>query len=234
MLGYGALGEFALGEGTIPGSQALIPFAQYDWSHPQKPPPAKEPPTWSLNILTLPYPFNQYDWNRPRRVPTKLDQIIEPIPITLYANLGPFNQFQWPRETPVYNKPPSQSFPQNINLLISPFKARDKHDTGDYIPMRHRRPPVYEQEYYDELDRLQNPFHGPQETPPALVRPPPQPNLLVPIHKLIRPVSIPTLHASPPHRPVPSLTTNPPPFRMASHDEMTADDEMIIRMLLEE
>jgi hypothetical protein len=39
---------------------------------------------------------------------------------------------------------------------------------------------------------------------------------------------------APPHRPVPTLHVNPPPFRLATKEEMDSDDEMIIRMLLEE
>lgn len=118
-------------------------------------------------------------------------------------------------------------------FTFPPPPKRDTHDSGDYIPRWHRQTPrVYEQEYYDELNRLKYPPQPQEEIP--LVRPPPQPNLLIPVGKLIAGVPVATFHTSPPHRPVPSLTTNPPPFRMATKDEMASDDEMIIRMLLEE
>lgn len=118
------------------------------------------------------------------------------------------------------------------------FKApvtppRDRHDSGDWIPRyRSRRPPVYEDSYYDELRRKWEWQQPEEEVPPPVVEH--VPNLLIPIGRLIHPVRLPSLSVSPPYRPVPTLTTNPPEFHMATHDEMATDDEMIIRMLLED
>lgn len=118
------------------------------------------------------------------------------------------------------------------------FKApvtppRDRHDSGDWIPRyRSRRPPVYEDSYYDELRRKWEWQQPEEEAPSPVVEH--VPNLLIPIGRLIQPVRLPSLSVSPPYRPVPSLTTNPPEFHMATHDEMATDDEMIIRMLLED
>ena len=109
----------------------------------------------------------------------------------------------------------------------------DKHDYGWPIRQYHRpHPVVYEQEYYDAVNKRW--VNAPAQEEPEALPTPHVPNLLIPISRLIPPRPVPTLHMSPPHRPVPTLTRNPPPFRMSTPEEMASDDEMIIRMLLEE
>jgi hypothetical protein len=108
-------------------------------------------------------------------------------------------------------------------------KPRDTHfGSDDYYRRRHA--PVYSEEYYDALrPRLEAPeaFY---EKPVPL----PVPNLRISISRLIPGVALPSLMQLPPYRPMPSLTTNPPEFRMATPSEIADDDEMIIRLLLEE
>ncbi len=104
-----------------------------------------------------------------------------------------------------------------------------KRDTHDGLPRRHRHPSVYSDDYYDRL-RKRRERHE-EEPIPAVER---VPNLLIPLNRLIMPVAMPTLINAPPFRPVPSLHLNPPPFRMATPEEIEADDAMIIKMLLEE
>jgi hypothetical protein len=115
-------------------------------------------------------------------------------------------------------------FPQ---AFISAKSRIDKHD--GYLPLR-RNPRVYSQEYYDSfrepIEQLEK-----EEAVPQVAR---VSNLRIPLAKLVKPIALPTMKQLPPHRPVPTLTTNPPAFRMATHDEMTADDEAIVRMLLED
>jgi hypothetical protein len=115
-------------------------------------------------------------------------------------------------------------FPQ---AFISAKSRIDKHD--GYLPLR-RNPRVYSQEYYDSfrepIEQLEK-----EESVPQVAR---VSNLRIPLARLVKPVALPTMRQLPPHRPVPTLTTNPPPFRMATHDEMMADDQMIINMLLED
>jgi hypothetical protein len=103
------------------------------------------------------------------------------------------------------------------------FPKRDRHD-GDWIP-KHRHPPVYSDEYYERLRRREE---REEDAPPQ--RKPR--NLLIPLKGLIAPVSLPSLLLSPPPPFVHSLTSNPPPFRMATPEEIAADDEAIIAMLL--
>lgn len=115
-------------------------------------------------------------------------------------------------------------FPQFVTA-----KRRDTHGAGDYIPRR-RHPSVYSEEYYDSLQPK-------LEAPEAFYDVPkniPVPNLRIPLNRLISGVALPTLIQLPPFRPVPTLTMNPPPFRMATPEEIAADDEMIIAMLLAE
>ena len=108
------------------------------------------------------------------------------------------------------------------------FPKRDKHD-GDWIP-KHRHPPVYTDDYYNKLRRKIE-----KEVEEELgIKLPKTPNLLIPLRNLISAVDLPTLKNLPPFRPMPSLTTNPPPFRMASPEEIKVDDDFIIKMLLEE
>jgi hypothetical protein len=108
-------------------------------------------------------------------------------------------------------------------------RKQDTHGAGDWIPRR-RHAPIYSEEYYDALrPRLEAPetFY---EKPPPL----PVPNLRISISRLIPGVAMPSLMQLPPYRPVPSLTINPPEFHMATPSEIADDDEMIIRLLLEE
>jgi hypothetical protein len=108
----------------------------------------------------------------------------------------------------------------------------DRHDYGWPVRSYHRpHPTVYEQEYYDAVNKrwVNEPAQEEEPAPVARV-----PNLLIPINRLIKPVPMPSLIMAPPHRPVPTLHVNPPPFRLATKEEMDSDDEMIIRMLLEE
>lgn len=115
-------------------------------------------------------------------------------------------------------------------IFIRASPLRDKHDSGWPVRSYHRpHPSVYEPDYYDALRPAAEPT-GLTE-PPAPVR---VPNLRIPLNKLIGGQPIPTLRQLPPLRPVPTLTRSPPAFKMASPEEMAADDEMIIRMLLEE
>lgn len=116
-------------------------------------------------------------------------------------------------------------FPQNIVTI-----QLQKRDTHDWLP-KYRHPSVYTKEYYDSL-QLKAPvefYENPIEAP--LV---PAPNLHIPLTRLIAARPVPTLRQPPPYRPVPTLTVNPPPFKMATPEEMASDDEMIIRMLLED
>jgi hypothetical protein len=105
------------------------------------------------------------------------------------------------------------------------FPNRDRHD-GDWIPRR-RHPPVYEQSYYDTL-RERTPHERRKRPRPKT------PNLLIPISGIIPARQLPTLMQLPPPWPMPTLTIAPPPFRMATQSEMDADDDFIIRMLLED
>jgi hypothetical protein len=112
----------------------------------------------------------------------------------------------------------------------APF-FRSKRDTHDGGHLR-RHPSVYSQEYYDQLRRKEQRDDDDDEEielPPVPVR-----NLLIPLNRLIPPMAVPSLLQAPPYRPMPSLTTSPPPFRMATPEEIAADDEFIIQMLLSE
>jgi hypothetical protein len=119
----------------------------------------------------------------------------------------------------------------------APFKpsGRDTHDGGHLRRhWRHRRPSVYSQEYYDELRRLQKLRENRDDDDEELIEEIKRivPNLLIPINRLIPPLMLPSLRQLPPYRPIPSLTMNPPPFRLATPEEIAADDEQIIAMIL--
>jgi hypothetical protein len=119
----------------------------------------------------------------------------------------------------------------------APFKpsGRDTHDGGHLRRhWHHRRPSVYSQEYYDELRRLQELREHRDDDDEELVEEIKRivPNLLIPINRLIPPLMLPSLRQLPPYRPIPSLTMNPPQFRMATPEEIAADDEQIIAMIL--
>lgn len=119
----------------------------------------------------------------------------------------------------------------------APFKpsGRDTHDGGHlWRHWHHRRPSVYSQEYYDELRRLQKLREHREDDDEELIEEIKRivPNLLIPINRLIPPLMLPSLRQLPPFRPVPSLTINPPAFRLATPEEIAADDEQIIAMIL--
>ena len=119
----------------------------------------------------------------------------------------------------------------------APFKpsGRDTHDGGHLRRhWHHRRPSVYSQEYYDELRRLQKLRENRDDDDEELIEEIKRivPNLLIPINRLIPPVMLPSLRQLPPFRPVPSLTMNPPAFRLMTPAEIAADDEQIIAMIL--
>jgi hypothetical protein len=124
--------------------------------------------------------------------------------------------------------------------FVAPFapSGRDTHD-GDWIPRRHHRPrpfrhpSVYSKEYYEALRKKEERTEEEEELLEEILQVI-VPNLLIPLSRLIPPVAMPSLLQLPPYRPVPTLTMNPPPFHMATPEEIAADDEMIIRMLLEE
>lgn len=123
------------------------------------------------------------------------------------------------------------------NYFKAPLgKKRDRGGLGDWIPRRHRHPSVYSQEYYDQLRKRIEEAREDDEEIADLIEEIRQvvPNLLIPISRLIPPVMLPSLLQLPPYRPVPTLTMNPPEFHMATPEEIAADDEMIIRMLLED
>jgi hypothetical protein len=103
------------------------------------------------------------------------------------------------------------------------FPKRDTHDGL----RRHRHPSVYSEEYYESLKEKKPPRERRKKKKFV-------PNLLIPLKGIIKAQILPTLTILPPYRPVPSLTIAPPEFRMATLEEIEADDEFIIRMLLEE
>ena len=111
-------------------------------------------------------------------------------------------------------------------------KIVDKHDSGWPVRSYHRLHPVaYTEDYYEALKPLAEPTGLTEEPEPAreIV-----PNLLIPLNKLHAATRLPSLTQSPPHRPVPTLTRNPPPFRMRTPEENSIDDAEIIRLLLED
>lgn len=111
---------------------------------------------------------------------------------------------------------------------IAHVKPRDSHGSDHYIRRRH--PPVYSDEYYAQLQPLAVSPEIAAPTPDLV----PVRNLRIPLSKLISARAVPTLHQAPPSRPVPSLTTNPPKFRMTTPEEAASDDAMIIAALLED
>jgi hypothetical protein len=121
----------------------------------------------------------------------------------------------------------------------APFKpsGRDTHDGGHLRRYwHHRRPSVYSQEYYDELRRLQKLREHRDDDDEELIEEIKRivPNLLIPLNRLISPLMLPSLRQLPPFRPMPTLTMNPPRFKMATPEEIAADDEQIIAMILSE
>jgi hypothetical protein len=144
-----------------------------------------------------------------------------------------FTTFSPGRAAKMWNGQGPQWWAYYISAPFFPSK-RDTHDGWPERWHHGRRPSVYSQEYYDELRRLrEKPREDDDDEPIEEIRPV-VPNLLIPINRLIPPVVMPSLLQLPPFRPVPTLTNNPPPFHLATPEEMAADDEMIIRMLLEE
>jgi hypothetical protein len=116
---------------------------------------------------------------------------------------------------------------------VPPKPRLDRGGLGDWIP-RHRHPSVYSQEYYDLLKKKID--DGDEDKLEELIEEIKRvvPNLLIPISRLIPGVTLPSLLQAPPFRPMPSLTTNPPAFRMALPHEIAADDEAVIVMILAE
>lgn len=112
----------------------------------------------------------------------------------------------------------------NYYLKAPFFPKRDRHDGGH---LRRRRPPVYEDRYYDEIRGR----HPEEQRPRRKLH---VPNLIIPLNGLILPVPLQALLTMPPSPMLPSLTTMPPPFRMATPEEMAMDDEFIIKLLLED
>src|SRR5882672_7582089 len=107
------------------------------------------------------------------------------------------------------------------------FPKRDTHDG----PRRHRYPSVYPREFYEEIRRRRGEDIEPPIPALVIVK---APNILIPLNGLFNAQAMPMLGQLPPPWPMPTLTRLPPPFRMATQAEMDADDEFIIRMLLEE
>jgi hypothetical protein len=114
----------------------------------------------------------------------------------------------------------------------APFKpsGRDTHD-GGHLRHYHRHPSVYSEEYYDSLRKKIEDDDDLEEIIEEIRR---VPNLLIPLTKLMAPVNMPSLVQLPPYRPMPSLTTAPPEFHMATPEEIAMDDEIIIAALLSE
>lgn len=120
------------------------------------------------------------------------------------------------------------AFAQFPQAILSQPKKRDTHDADHYIRRRH--PPVYSEEYYAKLRPIViEPEIEIFEPARVQVR-----NLRIPLARLIAPTLVPSLRQLPPYRPVPSLTQGPPPFKMATPEEIAADDEMVIAMLMAE
>lgn len=144
-----------------------------------------------------------------------------------------FTTFSPGRTAKMWNGQGPQWWAYYISAPFFPSK-RDTHDGWPERWHHGRRPSVYSQEYYDELRRLrEKPREDDDDEPIEEIRPV-VPNLLIPINRLIPPVAMPSLLQLPPYRPVPTLTNNPPPFHLATQEEMDADDQMIIAMLLSE
>ncbi len=60
------------------------------------------------------------------------------------------------------------------------------------------------------------------------------PNLLIPIGQLFPGMELPTLLQLPPERPWGSLQGMPPPFRMATEQELDDEEEQLITFLTEQ
>jgi hypothetical protein len=99
-----------------------VPFGPYDYNKVKQPPPAKEPPNWSLNINLYknPVPFGPYDYNKvwPPQPSRPFDQ--QPNYPNFYPNPVPFGPFDWskPQKPPVAKEQPVWSV--NINLFTNP------------------------------------------------------------------------------------------------------------------
>ena len=120
------------------------------------------------------------------------------------------------------------AFAQFPQAILSQPKKRDTHGADHYIRRRH--PPVYSEEYYAKLRPIV--IEPEVEAPePVLVQ---VRNLRIPLTRLIAPALVPSLMQLPPYRPMPSLTQGPPPFKMATPEEIALDDEMVIAMMMAE
>lgn len=121
MLGFGALGEFALGEGPIGappgGRQSIPPLVQrirtgaFDKSVGLNP-----------NLFKNAVPNNQYDWSKPQRVaraPFDLSVALNPNIFLAPAAL-PFNQVDWAKPARLKGAF-DYSVPLNPNLFTNQF-----------------------------------------------------------------------------------------------------------------
>ena len=145
-----------------------------------------------------------------------------------------FTPFALGRTAKLWSGQGPQWWPYYFNAPFKP-SGRDTHDGGHLRRWPHprRHPSVYSQEYYDRLKKkIEQRDDDVEEIIEEIKRQ--VPNLLIPINRLIPGVALPSLIQLPPYRPMPTLHMNPPPFHMATPEEIAMDDEMIIRMLLED
>ena len=127
MLGFGALGEFALGEGPTEGQPFNTPFLPLAKAGQRQ---FSTPPGIGLNpnLQRNNFPNNQYDWPAPHRIrrsPVVLD--------------GPFNPNLFKNPVPIFNHfessfrvadfiPPSNPYNQNlytVAIVSVPFNQTD-------------------------------------------------------------------------------------------------------------
>jgi hypothetical protein len=234
LLGFDALGRLALGQNTFVSSTpaTLSQFLSFDQGI-HAPNRAKD---WiafaqNLRVQTTPQLFDFTQFSPGQHAPNRAvpwiaysgNEFIEAFPQIgidfLTFSPGRTAKFWGTGQTP-------QWWTYYLNTQF--FPKRDTHDGGHL--RRHRHPPVYEQSYYDELNRKRQkprPDDEPESIPKIYV-----PNYLIPIKGIIPPALLPSLLLAPPPWPMPTLTNNPPDFRMATPEEIDDEDEFIIRMLL--
>jgi hypothetical protein len=125
MLGFGALGEYALGEGPKTATAATAPKQAYI-SPPTLRPRSSVPQSVGLNLALIASltPFVQRDWAPPKRAPRPVLSLSRSQSLPLVANLGPFRQQDFTKPASPRRSPP-QLASLNLNLIanLGPFRT---------------------------------------------------------------------------------------------------------------
>ena len=133
MLGDGALGEFALGEGPTEGQPFNTPFLPLAKAGQRQ---LSTPPGIGLNpnLQRNNFPNNQYDWPAPHRIRRSSVVLDGPFNPNLFKNPVPFfNHFESSFRVSHFI-PPSNPYNQNLYTVIIVSVSIQSNRLGAAVP----------------------------------------------------------------------------------------------------